>query len=72
MDESELFIKVGERIRDFRQGQSMSQSSLADECDFERSNMSRIEAGRTNLTLRSLFRISRALGVKLSDLLDVE
>ena len=50
----------------------MSQQDLAAKLNFEKSNMSRIEAGRTNLTVRNLYRISVALGVKLKDLVDVE
>ncbi|MCS2699240.1 helix-turn-helix domain-containing protein [Phocaeicola dorei] len=34
--------------------------------------MSRIEAGRTNLTIKNAYKISLALGVRLKDLLDVE
>lgn len=48
----------------------MSQQRCASICDFEKSNLSRIESGRTNPTLLTLRKISIALGVKLSDLVD--
>ena len=35
-------------------------------CDIERANMRRIEAGRTNPTIKTLLKISTALSVKLS------
>lgn len=41
---------------------------LAYRCDIERSNLSRIEAGRTNLTLKTLCIICNALGVDLAEL----
>ncbi len=72
MEEKELFVRVGEKIRELRNVKSVSQLELAERCDFEKSNMSRIEAGRTNLTLRSLNKISRALGVTVAELVDVE
>lgn len=72
MDEQQLFIQIGDRIRTIRNEKSMSQQDLAAKLNFEKSNMSRIEAGRTNLTVRNLYRISVALGVKLKDLVDVE
>ena len=51
---------------------SLSQQDLAAKCNFEKSNMSRIEAGRTNLTVKNLYKISQALGVSLKVLVDVE
>ena len=50
----------------------MSQQDLAAKCNFEKANMSRIEAGRTNLTIKNAYKISTALGVKLKELVDVE
>ncbi|MDP4269473.1 MAG: helix-turn-helix transcriptional regulator, partial [Bacteroidota bacterium] len=47
------------------------QQDLAAKCNFEKSNLSRIEAGRTNLTIKTLFKISQALDVSLKDLVDV-
>ena len=72
MDDRQLFSSIGERIRQLRTEQGISQQDLAARCNFEKSNMSRIEAGRTNLTLKNLYKISRALGVGMSDLVDIE
>lgn len=72
MDELQLFLKIGEKIRQIRISKNISQQSLADMLNFEKSNMSRIEAGRTNLTVKNLFRISRALGVRMKDLIDFD
>ena len=55
-----------------RTERGISQQDLAARCNFEKPNMSRIEYGRTNMTLVTLLTISRALGVKLRDLVDVE
>ena len=72
MNEVEVYILIGERIRKLRQSKGMSQQTLADECDIEPPNLSRIENGNTNPTIKSLWKISNALGVKLKDLVDVE
>ena len=72
MNEVEVYIRVGERIRKLRQTNGMTQQTLADECDMEKPNLSRIENGNTNPTIKSLWKISNALGVKLKDLVDVE
>ena len=72
MNEVDVYIRIGERIKKLRQNKGMSQQTLADECDIESPNLSRIENGNTNPTIKSLWKISNALGVKLKDLVDVE
>lgn len=56
---------VAYNIRRIRLEHGVSQRDLAAWCNFEHSNMCRIEAGRTNLTLSSLYKISVALGVDI-------
>jgi len=72
MNEAKLYILIGEKIRKLRELQGVSQQDLAAKCDFEKSNMSRIEAGRTNLTIKTLYKISLALNISIHDLLDFE
>lgn len=72
MNEVEVYMLIGERIKQMRQSRGMTQQMLADECDIEKPNLSRIENGNTNPTVKSLWKISNALGVKLKDLVDVE
>ena len=64
--------KIGNRIRELRESKGISQQNLAAICNFEKANLSRIEAGRTNPTISTLYKISQALEVKISDLVDVE
>lgn len=70
MENTRLYITIGNRIKQIREEKGISQQDLAAKCDFEKSNMSRIEAGRTNLTIKTAYKISTALGIKLSELLD--
>lgn len=72
MNEIQLYIKVGQKIRKIRDRENLSQQELADRCNFEKSNMSRIEAGRTNLTLKTLYTISNALSVSIKDFFNFE
>jgi transcriptional regulator with XRE-family HTH domain len=69
---SELQQKVGQRIRELRESKGVSQQNLAAICNFEKANLSRIEAGRTNPTVSTLYKISQALEIKLTELVDVE
>lgn len=72
MDEQQFLIKIGERIRMIRTQKGIKQQDLAAKCNFEKSNMSRIEAGRSNITILNLLKISQALDVDLTDLLNMK
>jgi len=65
-------ILIGMNIKELREEKNISQQDLAAACNFEKSNMSRIEAGRTNLTIGTLLKICEALNVKLNEVVDIE
>ena len=48
----------------------MTQEELAADTNIEK--IGRLETGNTNPTIRTLYKISKALKVKLKDLVDVE
>jgi len=64
-----ILSMIGLRIRELRVEKNISQQDLAAACNFEKSNMSRIEAGRTNLTIGTLLKICEVLNVKLIDII---
>jgi len=70
MERSELLKLVGKRIQDLRLSKGMTQVDLVGKIDGEidTTNISRIESGRTNPTLYTLYRISQALEVSLEEL----
>jgi transcriptional regulator with XRE-family HTH domain len=68
MNDSDLLIKLGERIKTIRMKKNMTQNDLAIECDFEKASMSRIESGQSNPTIRTLYRISNALEIHITEL----
>lgn len=72
LSDKDLFELVGIRIRNIRKSQGMSQQILAYEVDMEKTNISRIEAGRTNVTVKNLYKIAQALGVTMKDIVDIE
>lgn len=59
---------IASRIKTIRQEQKLSIQDLAYKCDMERPNMSRIESGKENITIKTLCIICNALNIKLSDL----
>lgn len=72
MTSDQILKKIGLRIKEIREAKDVSQQDLASLCNFEKANMSRIEAGRTNFTISTLYKISQALDVTISQLVDVE
>lgn len=59
----------GERIRDLRKEQGISQEAFADKCGFVRTYMSRIETGMANPSLEAANVLAGGLGMTLSELL---
>lgn len=72
MNDSELSKSLGARIRKLREERNISQQDLAAMCNFDKSNMARIESGRTNPTFLTLHKISVALNISLSILVDLD
>ncbi len=71
MNDLQLLIAIGVKIRKVRMEKKLSQNDLAILCNFEKASMSRIEAGKTNITIFTLYKISKALNVTIAELLAV-
>ena len=71
MNKAEALKRIGLKIKNLREEKKISQQDLAAACNFEKSSMSRIEAGRTNLTIGTLLKISFALNVELIDIVNI-
>ena len=61
---------IGQKIKTLRLEMKISQQDLAAACNFEKSNLARIEAGRTNPTVGTLEKICQALNVPISKLFE--
>jgi transcriptional regulator with XRE-family HTH domain len=72
MKKEDVLFKIGLKIKQLRKEKNITQQDLAAICNFEKSNMSRIEAGKNNLTISTLLKICDGLEIKLTDLVDIE
>ena len=74
MEKLEIFKQVGRNIQQIRIGKGLSQVDLVGriEGNIDTTNISRIEQGRTNPTLLTLYRIAQALEVSLLDLVAID
>lgn len=64
-----LLRRVGQRVREVREGRGLSQEALADAASLDRSYMSGIERGVRNVSVLKLAAVAKALGVSLHDLI---
>ena len=69
MSDPRFLESLGARIKRIRCEKNMTQIELATLCDFEKASMSRIESGKTNPTILTLKKISEALNIHPSQLL---
>jgi transcriptional regulator with XRE-family HTH domain len=74
LDKSKILIQIGKRIKEVRESKGISQIELVGrmEGNIDATNISRIESGRTNPTIITLYRISTALEISLSELLQMK
>lgn len=68
MSDSKIQVKVGIQIQKLRELKGLSQQDLAAKCNFEKSNMSRLEAGKVNPTLSTLEKVASALEINIIEL----
>lgn len=69
---SDIFKKIGLKVKMLRIERKISQQDLAASCNFEKSNLARIESGRTNPTVATLLKICQVLDVPIGQLFDFE
>ena len=74
MEKSDLLQLLGKRIKKLRLEKGMSQVDLVARMqgNIDTTNISRIESGRTNPTVYSLYRLSEAFEISISELVNFE
>ena len=72
MKKSDLNKKIGLRIIELREKMEWTQSDLARACGKDRQAIEKLENGKVNPTLYTLFEIAKALEVSLSQLLEIK
>jgi len=69
MNDLLLYMVIGMRIRDIREGLGMTQSELAERAGIGRTTLVNIEAGKQKTALHHLYKIAEYLGVPIYSLL---
>jgi len=66
MTEKEMLNHVGTRIKEMRNKKKISQDELGRRCSVTKANVSKIEAGKINITMRTLCKIVDALDASVA------
>ena len=69
MKEGLFLMEMGAKIKAIRKAKNISLETLSKEHGFDRSNLSRLEAGKVNPRTLTLKLIAEKLGVDLKDFL---
>jgi transcriptional regulator with XRE-family HTH domain len=72
MKEKEFLNKLGQRIRDLRTEKSWTLCDLAAIINMDTSDLSKLELGYTNSKILTLYKISQAFGITVSELTNIE
>lgn len=72
MKEKEFLSKLGQRIRKLRNEKEWTLFDLATLTDIDTSDLSKLELGYINSTIFTLYKISQAFGISISELVQVE
>jgi transcriptional regulator with XRE-family HTH domain len=68
--ERRAFEDLGRRVLELRTAHGWTQEEAAEKLSLDVRDLQRIEAGRVNLTFRSLLRVARGLGAPLRALFE--
>ena len=70
-EEKAFLEQIGNRIRELRIEADLSQEKLAFESELDRTYIGSVERGERNISVINLRKISKALKVKSTDLLNI-
>ncbi|WP_394343674.1 helix-turn-helix domain-containing protein [Apibacter raozihei] len=62
---------LGKRLKSIRESKEISLNDLASLCNLEKTAISRIENGRTNITFKTALILCKALDIKLNYFFDI-
>ncbi len=65
----DILERFGQRVRELRRAEGMSQEAFAAKCGLDRTYVGGIERGERNVALRNIDLIAKTLKVNLSELM---
>lgn len=69
---TKILENLGKQLKRIRLEQEMTQEELAEKVNIHPTYVGKLESGKNNVSIKLLFKISRALGVTLGDVFDFD
>lgn len=69
---TKVLENLGKNLKEYRLDCGMTQEILAEKVGIHPTYVGKLESGKNNPSVKLLFKVSRALGVKLSDIFDFD
>lgn len=69
---NKMNVRFGEHLKSVRESKGLSLRRLADLCDLDNSNISKIEHGKYDIQLSTIVELAKGLAVHPSELLNYE
>lgn len=69
-NDNALKVAFGQRVRELRLKEGLSQEALAELCELDRTYIGGVERGERNISLLNIYKIAGALRVKTAILFD--
>jgi transcriptional regulator with XRE-family HTH domain len=69
MVKGDIYSKLGSKLKEIREKNKLTQAEVAKNADMTVTYYAMVERGEVNPSLEKLFKISKALGVKLTDII---
>ena len=66
---SDILLRFGQRVRELRQAQGLSQESFASHAGLDRTYVGGVERGERNISLRNIEVLAVALDTSISELM---
>lgn len=69
---TKILENLGKKLKEIRKDKSLTQEELAEKVSIHLTYVGKLESGKNNVSIKMLFKISRALKVKLSDIFEFD
>ena len=69
---TKILKRLGENLKKYRKGAQLTQEQLAELVGIHPTYVGKLETGKNNPSVKMLYKLSRALKIKLSDIFDFD
>ncbi len=69
---TKILENLGKKLKEIRKNKGLTQEQLAEKVSIHPTYVGKLESGKNNVSIKMLFKISRALKVKLSDIFEFD